>query len=695
MPDHLFRSLVSILLLIPVPVSASDWALLSNNIKEGKHNKAFPAGTIVLPTGMTASWVKDGEYATDEETVKTSRFGESKEMVLFDGNTGSSWKSRTYSKWGGGPWATLVVDLAAEYALSEFDVWALHEASRDTAAFHVLLSDDGKTYTPHGMASSKEAPLEKGLFAKVHLTLESPVKARYVKLRIQRRKTAKQQQIAEIAIWGGRPQEGVTYLESDSRPKVAFAVQTIQSGVVRIDWSQSSNLEAKVRQWKIYRSAKPFTTVGDGEAQLVKSVPGKATYAIIYPLKSGQKYCLGVTAVYPQGEYPLVNTVVTEMPMPLECNTFGDMVAINHFWGGGSHRTSHGPDQNAYERVALDLLGKSGIKQIRWWRVSAEVYQWFYEKGIGVYTYPHGNNIEAATQLGVNEFAGPKNEPDLSTVPIASYIKSLAERYQMKQRANPDAVICAPSSGLEDSSIQWLDTFYEQGGRELFDVLDLHTYCKIAGGHRVPDGYPPGAPEAMFDNMRKVRSVLQKHGDHGKPIISTEFGYSDALVNNPSGRITPLNQAEYIVRGLVIHHALGFKRVFLYSFWDEGEDRNFTEHRFGLIDFDLQKKTAYHAVKTALGQIGDCQLKGPLPNMSLPSMGYVYQKQNGNGLVHVIWDGSSQRSGLFQAKSKTIRQVDMLGLATDLLPDADGRFTVRYGSSPIYLHADEMIEFVR
>ncbi len=686
------RSFIPCVFLFTLSVSASDVALLSNNVKPGKSNGTFPPGTAIQPTEMKAEFVTEGEFATDEESLKTgSRNGK---LVLFDGNTGSNWKSRTYSKWGRGHWVTVAVDLGAEYALSAFDVWALHEKSRETEAFHVLLSDDGKEFTPHGVAACPDVPLEKNLITKIRLDLESPVKARHVQIRIRRKGSAKQQQIGEIAIWGGKPAEGVSYLRSDSRPKVAFNVQTVQSGIVKIDWTQSSELDANVKQWKVYRSDTSFTTVKESHARLVKTVPGKQTTAVVYPLRPGRDYFFAVTAVYDQGEYPHVNTIAIRMPLPLACRTFGDMVAINHFWGGGSHRVKHPHNQDAYERIAVDLLAQTGIKQVRWWRVDASVFNRYYDRGIGIYAYPHGSNIQAATNLGVSVFAGAANEPDLSTTPIDSYIKRLADLYRKMKQTNPDAVMCAPSSGLEDHSIQWLEKFYQQGGKPYFDVLDLHTYTKIAGGHQVPDGYPKGAPEAMYDNMRRIRSVLSQHGDQNKPIISTEFGYCDAPVNNPSGKVNLQIQAEYLVRGLVIHHALGFKRVFIYSFWDEGKDRNFAEHRFGLIDHDLQKKPAFFAVRTLIDQLGDYQLKGRMDSMSLPSIGYVYGHPADRRLIHVLWDGTQRRTGVFQTRAKSIKQVGVLGNTTELVPDDHGKFTVTFGHAPIYLHADQPITSV-
>lgn len=684
------RLIVLCVLLLTMSVSAAEPALLSNNIQPGKFNESFPDGTIVQPTDMKAEFVTEGEFATDEESVKTGNEGK----VLFDGNTGSNWKSRTYSKWGGGKWVTVTVDLGTAYAVSAFDVWSLHEKSRETEGFFVLLSDDGKKFTPQGAASTPAIELEKNLFARIHLDLQAPVKARYVQIRIERKKSAKQQQIAEIAIWGSKPQEGVSYLQSDSRPKVVFDVQTIQSGVAKIDWSKSSRLDANIKQWKVYQSDSAFTSVKEPNVRLLKTVSGDQSHAIVYPLKPGHDTFFAVTAVYEQGEYPQVNAIATRMPMPLECRTFRDMVAINHFWGGGGHRVNHPDNQDAYERIAVDLLGESGIRQVRWWQVDSQVFNRYYDKGIGIYAYPHGGNLQAATRLGVHAFAGAKNEPDLSTMPIGDYIKRTAEFHQQMKQINPDAVMCAPSSGLEDHSIDWLDKFYQQGGKDCFDVLDLHTYTKIAGGHHVPDGYPAGAPEAMYDNMRKINSVLTRHGDQNKPVISTEFGYSDAPVNNPSGKVTLQTQAEYLVRGLVIHHALGFKRVFIYSFWDEGTDHNFTEHRFGLIDYDLQKKPAFFAVKTLIDQLGNYQLKGEMEKMSLPSIGYVYTHPTGGKLIHILWDGTQRKTGVFQTTAKAVRQVDLFGNAIDLMPDDQGKFSTTFGHAPIYLHADKPITFV-
>lgn len=189
--------------VVVTSVSAgADESLLSNNIQPGEYNATFAEGTQVLPTEMSATWVTEGEYATDEETVQTSRRGGSDRLVIFDGNTGTNWKSRTYSTWGKGKWVTLNVDLGKPYAVSKVDVWAMHEAPRSTGMVEVHVSQDGSEFVSLGAATSETVELEKDLISPIHVVWDTPETARFIQIRMKIRENAKQQQIGEIAIWG-------------------------------------------------------------------------------------------------------------------------------------------------------------------------------------------------------------------------------------------------------------------------------------------------------------------------------------------------------------------------------------------------------------------------------------------------------------------------------------------------------------
>ena len=657
---------------------ATETKLLSNNMKGGSHNADFSEWPGSLTTEMEVEWVTEGEYASDKESIETGAGG-----VLFDGNTGSNWKSISYSKWSGGRWVTLNLTFEREYLIKGVDVWAVHEKTRDTEYVEILFSEDGKNFIPHQRELMPDVPYKKGNFVKIPLRLEEPVLAQYVQLRIARKKSARQQQIADIGIWGSLPEEGKKYLQASERPPVEFSIETIQAGVVNIDWSEFKKLNPDVKAWTIYRSPEPIESLEDPKVSLIKKVDAKKGRTTIYPLTAGETYYFAVSAVYGEGENPKVESIECTMPEPLAYNSFSDMVAINHFWGGGGNRM-----------VDPDLLAETGITHSRWWLTDKPIVERFYEKGIGLYTYPYAKNMDNGVALGVHVFSGPGNEPDLKTTPIEKYVENLKKVHAKKERLSPEAVICAPSSGLEDHSIEWLDTMYSLGTKEYFEVLDLHTYTKVAGGHLQPDGYPIGAPEAMFDNMRKVREVMAKYDDLDKPIISTEFGYSESPVNNPSGKITPTIKAEYLVRGLVIHNVLGFKRVFLYSFFDEGRDINFTEHNFGLIDYDLQKKPAFYAVETLMNTLGDAVYESPVEGVELPAFAYEYRHLDSERNTVIMWDGTQNKIATFQTSAPEVTLTRMLGEQLTLIPNKDGMISVPYGPSPVYLTTTSDLTFV-
>lgn len=674
----------------PTAHASAGTYLLSNNMGGHAASEDFSEWPQSLATEMKIEWVSTGEFASDAEAMETGAG-----RVLFDGNTGSNWKSIAYSKWGGGKWITLNLSFEAEYLIEAVDVWALHEETRDTEFVEILFSEDGKTYIPHQRAPMPDLPFERKNFVKIPLRLDQPVLAKYLQLRIHRKPSAKQQQIADIAIWGSSPVAGKQYLQANDRPEVDFTVQTVQAGVVNLNWDEFRKLNPSVQSWTIYSSPQPFDSIQDAEVQQLKKVSSEAGRTTLYPLTAGQTYHFAVSAVFAEGENPKVKSIKCTMPQPLAYDTFSDMVAINHFWGGGGNRANEaGRDVEAYETVALDLLAKTGITHIRWWKTDRNIIEKFYDKGIGLYTYPYGNNMDKGIELGVHVFSGPGNEPDLKTTPIETYVTNLKKVHEKKERLSPESIICAPSSGLEDHSIEWLEKFYALGGKDYFEVLDLHSYCKIAGGHIQPEGYPKGAPEAMYDNMRKVREILTKYDDLDKPVISTEFGYSESPANNPSGHITPQTKADYLVRGLIIHNVLGFKRVFLYSFFDEGNDINFTEHNFGMIDYDLQKKPAFYAVQTLMKTLGDGIYQGPVPGVELPAFAYSYSHRDSELNTVVLWDGTQNRIAKFKTTDAEVTLTKLKGERLTLIPNKQGIVAVPYGPSPIYLSSSSELTFV-
>lgn len=662
-------------------VAEEPMALLSDNISPGGKTKLFPAGTPVIRTGASYSWVTAGPFATDKGTVSSTEKPGIK--CLFDG--GDWWQSQSYGEWDGGAWATVRIDLHKDYLIGKVDVWANRHPQRDTERADILFSADGKEFTQHGFAqNSADPPADEGKgepkkFVRHSKAFDKPVLARYVELRMH--KLRHQQQLSEIAIWGwdrnpdAAPGSAGAYLQASDKPTVAFALKPIQDGAVLVLWPDAAKSLPGVSAWKVYVAPRAFRRVDGEGVTLCRSFPGKATSGAAYPFTPGATVHLAVAAVYGKDEYPVVESQPIRLRTPFECGNFGEMIAINHFLGGGAFSRSA-----AWEEFSLELLAQTPVRETRWWFMFPSTVERFLGRGIGMITWPTlgedsvKNNVRNANSLGLYSFT-KGNEPELNGVSPAAYATALQEQYAQAKRLSPWNTIAAPTCNLNVSALKWLDDFYAAGAKAAFDVLDLHTYC--------------GAPENLYESIAKVRTLMAKYGDEQKPLISTEFGYADC----PAGRnrISPLQKAQYLVRGLVIHYALGFRRVYVYSFADIGTDPYNNEHHFGLLDFDLQKKPAFHAVRTLGEQLGPCGLLGPLDGCPAPSRGYLFKSPAPETHVAVVWNPDGESAGKFCTDAGEVTIVELLGDSRQLIVEPGKSFTLPYGPSPLYIRSPKPI----
>ena len=645
-------------------------SLLSDNVGKGVGTPLFAKDVPRISTGATYAFVEDGEFATCKGSLTTaSQQGGVK--ILFDGL--EWWKSQTFGDWDGGSWVTVIVDLKRPYLIGKVDIRALREATRDTKQTFILFSTDGKTFTQHGIAENTTAvPEAKGTFVEHQAIFEKPVLARYAQIRIQ--KARHQQQISEIAIWGWgiTDNPAVKYIDAGEKPSVSFKVRPIQDGAALVSWADFAEKNKGVTAWRIYSSKQPFSRADEKGVVLHKQVSAKQTTAAVYPFEPGSTVYFGMTDVYAEGENATVVSIPVRFNTPYERRTFGDMLAINHFIGGGvSSRGSSWAD------VSLDMLAQTPFRESRWWFMFPETVTKFLERGIGMVCWPLlskeaiKNNIKNANAFGLYSFT-KGNEPELNGVKPEVYLQGLKEERAEAKKASSWNTIGAPTCNIWPTALDWLEDFYRLGSKDDFDVLDLHTYTT--------------PPEDLFGRIKTVREIMARYGDENKPIISTEFGYADTP-EGPEG-VSPLKKAQFLVRGLVIHYVLGFRRVYVYSFVDVGTDPHDNEHHFGLLDFDLQKKPAYYAVCNLGKQLGDCDLSGPLTGASVPTYGYQFKSAQNGDYVAVIWNGEQEQVGTFSTTSAEVQVVDMFGNTRRIILDADKRFSLPYGASPIFIRSD-------
>ncbi len=143
------------------------------------------------------------------------------------------------------------------------------------------------------------------------------------------------------------------------------------------------------------------------------------------------------------------------------------------------------------------------------------------------------------------------------------YVEMLRIATPLIRAANPKAVVI--TGGMVNSD-EFPRGLYEHGGKDLFDVLALHTY---------------GMPVAwsFIGRGARVRRIMDENGDRDKPLWNTEFGVSAEGMIKAWGipKENPLQyfddkQAEQLMNCLVYNRkAKIFNKYFIYVYHANSE----------------------------------------------------------------------------------------------------------------------------
>ena len=134
------------------------------------------------------------------------------------------------------------------------------------------------------------------------------------------------------------------------------------------------------------------------------------------------------------------------------------------------------------------------------------------------------------------------------------------------KRADPKALLVAPSGVGADKRAEWVKTFMAAGGAKCVDVASYHLYT----GNR--------PPESFIAPMLDLRKQLTDGGFGNLPLWNTETGYfiPSLKAANPTegwgayelrNKIDADTAADYVVRAMLLARALGFERFYWYA-WD-------------------------------------------------------------------------------------------------------------------------------
>lgn len=135
---------------------------------------------------------------------------------------------------------------------------------------------------------------------------------------------------------------------------------------------------------------------------------------------------------------------------------------------------------------------------------------------------------------------------------------------------------------------------------ELFDVLSIHSYAELVGWPTWRRSFPedPKLPRYLQD----IEALCRWRDAHapGKPVWLTEFGYDSTTKTNETtgdfvkwAGVTDTQQAQWLVRSLLVFSALPIDRAYVYFFNDDDQPRL---HASSGITRHYRPKPAYYAL---------------------------------------------------------------------------------------------------
>lgn len=162
------------------------------------------------------------------------------------------------------------------------------------------------------------------------------------------------------------------------------------------------------------------------------------------------------------------------------------------------------------------------------------------------------------------------------------YSKLVHEVTPVIRKQDPSGLVIAPAlAKVDKESIKWLEEIFKRGVLRDIDALSVHPYRS-------------SNPETVVEDYQKLHNLITKYTTKDIPIISGEWGYA---MQNISDRVASENeQAEYLVRMLLLNTSLQIPISIWYDWRNDGTNPNNGEHNFGVMWNDGKPKMAFYAM---------------------------------------------------------------------------------------------------
>ena len=244
-------------------------------------------------------------------------------------------------------------------------------------------------------------------------------------------------------------------------------------------------------------------------------------------------------------------------------------------------------------------------------------------------------------------------------------------------------------SGAYDKSVSCVEKF-----PELFDVLNVHSYAQLEGWPTWKRSFPEDPKLKNYlpdiDALCKWRDVHTP----GKPVWLTEFGYDSTTQPSPKTGdfakwvgVTDQQQAQWLVRSLLVFSTMPIERAYIYFFDDNDEPH---VHGSSGLTRHFQPKPSYYALSHLQQALGDCRFTRVIA--SEPGKLRVQEYQNGtnpNKFVWVAWSPTGEGRTVKYTPAGapgTLVDAQLMPLTKSGAPHANLPVTeIKVGESPVYL----------
>ena len=219
------------------------------------------------------------------------------------------------------------------------------------------------------------------------------------------------------------------------------------------------------------------------------------------------------------------------------------------------------------------------------------------------------------------------NEPNLfiewgnRPVDPRGYVEMLKTAYRRAKEADPNVYVLTapmaitlgephpePGKWRAMNDLQYLEEMYQAGAKPYFDILSVNAF-----GMDLPPEDPPSPGKLNFARAHLQREIMERYGDHDKPIWFNEYGWNVAPESFSSEdliwkRVSEEEQTAYTLKGIEyarqnwpwagVFHIWYFRQVGDISPDDPA-------YYFRMVDVDFIPRRVYFAIKDKAAQLAE------------------------------------------------------------------------------------------